>query len=427
MKNLRPKVFYGWWIVAAGFLVAFCGGVYSYISGQSMPMLEALTGATSPRELATGFTLLSVAGIAGTIIALAGALLIDRHGPRRAMLIGIPIAGISVMILSVVNSLPAYYLLQGTLLTFGRQVGFYLPVVAAAANWFIKRRSIALGIVSAAAAVGGFAFSSLGGLLSDELGRQGAFLTLGGASLLVGVPLAFVMRHRPEQHGYRPDGRLPATKGSAGVEAEQKDIRTETDFSLRQALRTRAFWMLAAAVALSLQMGSTLLSARLLYLRDFGPDTTAVALDGRLLGVAVILVFGYLGDKFSKRHLLAIVVALQVASVIVLVAPASAALFFTHNLIGIMGSGITPLALAIRADYFGRRSFATVTVVAGVAVMVIGVPLSAGLTASSISIVNTGGDLLLGTIPAIIVGIVSAGLFLFARPPKRPVPKMPSQ
>jgi hypothetical protein len=67
MKNLRPKVFYGWWIVAAGFLVAFCGGVYSYVSGQSIPMLEALTGATSPRELATGFTLLSVAGIAGTI------------------------------------------------------------------------------------------------------------------------------------------------------------------------------------------------------------------------------------------------------------------------------------------------------------------------------------------------------------------------
>jgi len=429
MENLRSKVFYGWWIVAAGFLVAFCGGVHSYISGQFIPMLEALTGTTSPGELGTGFALLSVASLAGAIIALAGGLLIDRHGPRRAMLIGIPIAGISVMTLSAVNSLPAYYLLQGTLLTFGRQVGFYLPVVAAAANWFIKRRSIALGIVSAAVILGSFAFSSLGDLLSDGLGRQGAFLTLGGASLLVGVPLAFVMRHRPEQHGYLPDGRLPATKGSAGAEAEQKDIRTETDFSLRQALRTRVFWMLAAAVALSWVMGSMLLSARTLYMRDLGPDTTAVALDGRLVGVvvAVMLVFGYLGDKFSKRHLLAIVVALQVASLIFLVAPASTALFHTYNLVSSMGSGITPLALAIRADYFGRWSFATVTVMAGIIGVITVIPLSLGLGSLSTSIVDTRGDLLLSTIPTIVVGIVSAGLFLLAKPPKRPIPEIPPQ
>ena len=306
-------------------------------------------------------------------------------------------------------------------------MGFYLPVVVAAANWFINRRSIALGIVSAAVTVGGFAFSSIGGLLSDGLGRQGVFLTLGGASLLVGVPLAFVMRHRPEQYGYLPDGRLLATKGSAGAEVEQKDIQKETDFSFRQVLKTRVFWMLAAAVALSMQMPSTVLAARLHYLRDLGPDTTAVALDGRLVGVAVMLLFGYLGDKFSKRHLLAIVVALQVTSLIFLVAPASAALFHAYNLIGMVGSGITPLALAIRADYFGRRSFATVTVMAGIAGVIIGIPLSIGLTPLSIWIVDTRGDLLLSTILTIVVGIISAGLFLLAKPPKHPIPEIPPQ
>jgi len=417
----KPKVFYGRWIVAAGFLVAFCGGVLSYVSGQFISMLEALTGATSPRELGTAFALLSVASLAGVIIALAGGLLTDRHGPRRAMLIGIPIAGISVMALSVVNSLPAFYLLHGTLLTFGRQVGFYLPVIAAAANWFIRRRSIALGIVSVGVVVGGFAFSSIGSLLSDGLGQQGAFLTLGGISLLIGIPLAFVMRHRPEQHDYLPDGRSPATTGSASAEAEQKDIQTETDLSLRQAVRTRVFWMLATAVALSAQMQFTLLGAKSLYLRDLGPDTTAVALDSQLLGVALgvtmMLVFGYLGDKFSKRHLLAIVVALQVASGIVLIALVNTALFYTHALVSSMGSGITPLALAIRADYFGRKSFATVTVMAGIAGAIIGVALSVGLTLLSTSIVVTRDDLLLSTIPTIVVGIVSAGLFLLAKPP----------
>jgi MFS family permease len=417
----KRRVFYGWWIVAAGFVVTICGaGVSRYISADPQSTLEALAGATGPRELGPAMMLLGLASLAGSTIALAGGPLVDRHGPRRAMLIGIPLAGISVMALGAVNSLPMYYVLQGALLTIGMQVGFHLPVVTATANWFIRRRSLALAIVSTAALAGVLIFGRLGELASGGLGRQGAFLVLGATMLVVGVALAFVIKHRPEQHGYLPDGRLPEES-----ETEQVGSDMEADFTPRQDVRTRAFWLLAAGVGLSSQAGWTLLVARLEYWREFGTDPAALlgASDtSRLVGIAVILLFGYLGDGVPKRYLLALVVTLQVVSaiaVVALVASASTALSGTYAFSLGMASGMVPLALAIRADYFGRRSFATVTAVASVAVVVIGAPLGAGLAALSGWMATTTEDIWVSIIPTVVMGVVAAGLFLVAKPPRR--------
>lgn len=138
----------------------------------------------------------------------------------------------------------------------------------------------------------------------------GTFLAMGAALLASGIPLALLMRHGPEQHGYAPDGRgnsNDARERSPGAPG----VLDEVNFTLGQTLRTRAFWLLAAAMVLG--QGSATVAFMywppLLMERGLPVGTPFIAADFvPLLG---ILIFGYLGDRFSKRHLLALAAALH--------------------------------------------------------------------------------------------------------------------
>ena len=70
---------------------------------------------------------------------------------------------------------------------------------------------------------------------------------MGIAILLIGIPLALVIRHRPEQYGLLPDSRLPEIGQPV---FEQDNLATEVSFSLTPALRTKAFWMPTTAMGL---------------------------------------------------------------------------------------------------------------------------------------------------------------------------------
>jgi MFS family permease len=135
-----PRLFYGWWIVAAGcVIVAYGVGISGYVTGNLFSLMD---GAANQTSIAIG-----IFSFVAAITVLATGPLIDRYGPRKLMLIGVPIAGIALLGLSFSDSLPYIYL---GVLAIGTSAGFLLPVQTATANWFMKRRSVSLAVVCAA-------------------------------------------------------------------------------------------------------------------------------------------------------------------------------------------------------------------------------------------------------------------------------------
>jgi len=409
----KSRFFYGWWIVLAGFVaVAFGIGSQNYMSMWVPSFSRDLGGTVSQSVM--GMTIFFIVGI---IALLAIGPLIDRFGPRKLMLIGIPVTSIGFIALGFVSSYFTLYILLG-MLAIGMGAAFNLPVQTAMANWFIKRRSIALAIMCAAPVLGGLIVNLLGNQITDLFDLQSVFLGLGVVMLVIGIPLALVIRHRPEQHGYLPDGRSPVIEETSQPVIERTNLTAEVNFTLRQALRTRAFWMLTIAMGLVTCMGY-ITGFRSLYLIEQGfdirTDTNILEL-APLIGLVWMLLFGFLGDKFPKRYLLALVIALQSISVVILMTAGGIAQLYLYTIIYSFGSGIVPLILAIRADYFGRKSFATITVVMGFfsGIISVGFPSFGGW------ILDITGSYQAFFLLSMLVGFIAAALFFFARPPEPP-------
>ena len=133
---------------------------------------------------------------------------VDRLGPRRLMLIGLPLMGIGYIAMSQINSLAAFLFVYIFLIALGNSLGMSTPITAAAANWFNKKRGLAFGIMWSGVGLGGLFVPAVGWIVS-EYGWRDAAMIVGIVIIIVGIPIASVMRHRPEQYGYYPDGQPP--------------------------------------------------------------------------------------------------------------------------------------------------------------------------------------------------------------------------
>lgn len=246
-------------------------------------------------------------------------------------------------------------------------------------------------------------------------------MLLGGVVLVVGIPLALLMRHRPEHHGCTPDGPGGSNAASERPAEAQGVLVEEVNFTLRQALRTRTFWILAVAMVLG--QGATVMAFgyRPLLLTDRGLPIGTHFIAARYVPLVGILIFGYLGDRYSKRHLLALVAVLNSLSPAAFLAPGIISPVLLYPLISGLGSGTVPLLLAIRADYFGRRAFATITVATILATGLLGYA-TAFLTVLAGMLLDATGSFVPVLLLSIFVGLAGAVLFLVAREPRSPQP-----
>jgi sugar phosphate permease len=415
------RVFYGWWIVLACWAVTLYGGgaFFFGFSAFFKPISEefgwsrALTAGAISLSQAEGF-------IEGPIVGP----LVDRFGPRKLMLLGICMVTMGFLALSVVNSLVLFYLVYVVLMAIGFNTGFSVAAQAPVANWFIKRRSMALGLMSTANGFGGAIMVPLIAWLILSFGWRAASVWVGLGMFAIGIPLALVVRHRPEQYGYLPDGEKtqdgpPNTRGPMEEAPGQASRPEELYFTIWEALGTRVFWMLAVAFGLRTMAISATVIHQIPFLTDRGISEQAAAGILALMGLMSIpgrLIFGILGDYFNKRYLLAITYLLQAAGIFILLNADSIQQVFLFTVVFGMGWGAPNLLFALRADYFGRKYFASIAGV-GQSIVSIGTvigPVYAGLVYD----INQSYQLAYSTfIVAIVLGAV---ICFFAYPPKPP-------
>ena len=366
-RQFRPggKVFYGWWIVAAACGVQWLAGtlwVHSY--GAYTVLLHEEFG-WSMTALSVAFALTRVeSGILGPLQGW----LVDRYGPRVILTIGNVLFGLGFLWFSQIGSLLTFYLAL-FLLALGASLGGFFTLMVALVHWFDRHRTSAVAFAQMGFSLGGLSIP----LLVFGLERYGwrTMAACSGVLILgVGLPLVQLVRHRPAQIGEHPDGLVPESQG----ETRQASRRKHTQHTWRQAVRTPSFWLLSAGHGLALVTVSTVIVHTIPHLTNGLGHSLAIAgaWFGIMTGCQLLGQFlgGPLGDRFNKRLLcVGCMIAHGVGLGFLIRADSLLMLGAFAAFYGISWGIRGPLMIAIRSDYFGSKSFGTITGISSLVVM----------------------------------------------------------
>jgi len=360
-NDIIKKIFYGWWIVLATSIIHFwSAGTFFYSFTAFFNPIAAEFG-WSYAAISFAASLRSIeGGIASPIVGFAA----DRYGPRSLLFIGSILSGFGFIFLGKINSLWSFYLLF-IFLSITLSLTLPVPGWTAVANWFVTKRGTAIGILSASVGMGGLLIYTVNWLIGI-FGWRYALTLIGVIMWIVGIPASLVVRHRPEPYGFFPDGEVYSQSILSDSKRLADNIQTDKtkEFSVRQALKTRSFWLLVAAVTISNGTVHAVIVHIMPYLisLNFARERSSIIASG-LVFVSVVgrLGLGWLTNRINTRYLLAIALFLQVLGLIILsrIQNFWQALFFVL-LYGPGYGGVITLRLTLLAEYFGRRSFGTI-------------------------------------------------------------------
>jgi sugar phosphate permease len=421
IRRYKSRVFYGWWMVAAAFGVQLLtGGLLQQSYGAYVAVLQDEKG-WSKTALAGAFSFIQLVG--GVIGPVQG-IVMDRVGPRAVMRVGFVVFGAGFLLLSQVETLAAYY---GAflILALGFSLTAFFPLTVALVNWFERKRARVLSTMSLGFAVGGLLVPVVAYSL-EEFGWRGTAFGSGILVMAVGLPLAQVMRRRPEDYGEVVDGiREPVDEADGGrsapVQPPPVAVAPERDFTLREAIRTPAFWLISLGHGSALLVVGAVQVHVISHLKeDLGYSVGSAALVVTmmtLMQVCGMLIGAAVGDRFDKRSIAAVCMFMHMVGMLLVALAASLLMVVSFAVLHGLAWGIRgPLMQAIRADYFGRSSFGVIMGLSSTIVMLgqIGGPVIAGLMADRTGNYESGFTLM-----AVLAGLGS-GFFIFARRPELP-------
>jgi MFS family permease len=340
------SLFYGWIVVAGGFLVLFMAYGTQYAFGIFFSALLGEFG-WSRASLSGAFSLYIVAYSA---CGLAAGRLTDRWGPRVVIALGGGFLGLGLIGMSRTTALWQPYVLYGIVAALGMSTA-YVPCAATVARWFVKRRGLALGLTSAGISAGAFALPPAAYYLVSRVGWRWAYVIFGGAILISLNLVARFMRRDPESLGLAPDG-------TRAVERPAAERAVAETWTVGDAMQTFAFWMLLATFAATWAPVFIPLVHLIPLARGLGIAPLAATTAVSALGVADFcgrLLTGAASDRLGRRPTLAAGLALQAAAFAVLAAAGGLkALYTGAMLFGFSYGAVSTMFPAMVADFFGR-------------------------------------------------------------------------
>jgi len=200
----RPRIFYGWFVVAGTFAVTFVGFGCAYSFSAFLASLQhdfsASRGSASLIFSVAGFIYFALGAVSGPLA--------DRVGARVLAVVGMVVTGLGLGLASFARTLFEVYAAYG--LGVGLGIGLsYVPVLGATQRWFVRRRGFASGIGSAGIGVGTLVMPPVAAFLINSVGWRETYLFLGIFAAIIGGGLAFLIEDDPHRRGLGPDGDPP--------------------------------------------------------------------------------------------------------------------------------------------------------------------------------------------------------------------------
>lgn len=416
----RTPFFYGWAIVYAAGSSMFVRNaaasltlaVFIYPMSQDLGWSRALIAGS-----------ISAAGIAAMFVSPITGWLLDRYGPRVLLGMSVLILGLTSIGLAWVSIPIVFYLLFG----IGRII-FSSPVQIGAATvvaqWFVKRRGRATAVLFMVHSAGMGLIPLYAQFLMNRFGGdwRPAWIGIGILVWTIALlPVWTMLFRRPEEIGMVPDGRTP--EEAARVKAPSKKTTSDADaWTLKEAMRTPAFWMLAVVGGLMFFVHAGVNTHQAAFLRDRGINATAAA--GALTALAAgtaagSMIWGILTERLPTRLVYSVVAAwIGVVALGFLMVDSVAMAYVAAFIFGVGLGGLLVVPPVIFADYYGRKALGSIR---GTTEPFVSFAQALGAAGAGLVWDITGSyD---GVFPAFtVVAAVAALLLLLARPPTRKAP-----
>ena len=429
LAALKPSslrnVFPGWWIVLTGGVLALWGhGYHAYgFSALFKPIAEDLGLSRTATAIPA-----SIGRLEGGIMSPVAGWLADRFGPRWLMLIGVLLMGGGLCLMSLAQSFRDFLLVWGIMLAIGIDLALAVPLQVGIGNWFIKKRGRAGGTQAVFSGLSGVLVLPLIAWLITVVDWRMTCLIGGIVMLVFGLPLVwfFVRPQRPEYYGMLPDGA--STSGNEDEDITAKGLRyaaevKEFDFTFRQAIKTRTFWLLIVATSCHILAMPSINLHGVPFLTDIGFDPLqASGILALMVGVSIParLVGGFLIDRVNKEHMRFVMAGaylLQALGFGLFLFHQTESMIYAWFVIYGLGMGIGfSLMLPLRVRYFGRKSIGSIMGIGRTLALPVGIlaPIWVGWMYD-----NTGSYIFAFTIVAGLLAF-SGVLAAFILPPKPP-------
>lgn len=415
------KIFYGWWIVLATGLIHLWGaGTFFYcFTAFFNPIINEFGWSYTATSIAASLRSVE-GGIASPLIGFAA----DRYGSRKLLVAGAVLSGFGFILFSRISSLWNFYFVF-ILLSVSVSLLFPIPGWTAVANWFVKSRGTAMGVLSGAIGMGGMLIYLVNWLM-DKFGWRSTLVIIGIGFWVITLPCAFMVRHKPESLNLLPHGEEPEKTVKDPSEGLTADSAPEQEsFTLSQVLKTRAFWTLATIVTVSGgAMHSVMVHIMPYFISADLGRSKASLIASLMVFVSVLGRFGlgWFSTRVDSKKLVAFGLLLQASGLIVMI---WADTFWTAMLFvftfGPGYGGLITLRLTLQAEYFGSKAYGSIQG-SLMAIMVLGSMSGPVLTGMAYDSYKTYDP---AWLVMAILTFLSIPLALTMRRPKLPVEVLP--
>lgn len=356
----RGGIFYGWIIVSVSFvtLILVCG-LWSTFSLFINPIQAEFNRDRASVSLAMSIGLM----VYGLSLPFIGRL-IDRFGPKKVILLSSILAGVSIILLSLISSLWQFYLLYGVLLAIGYAGAGLVANTSLVRSWFTERSELALSATQSGLPFGQLIVVPAAAYLILAYGWRNAYLIL-GFTLLAVIPITvfLLVGDRTGEESVQPSGL--------------QDNITETRFQGRsgsvliERIKTPSFLILTAVYFICGFTDIPIATHMAPFILDIGLTKMAAAYILSLIGGATwvgTLIFGFLSRKFERRLLLVAIYFIRAATLfLILNKPSMPDLTLFAILFGLTQFSMVPLISAWIGDTYGNmylgRIFGIITLI----------------------------------------------------------------
>ena len=412
--------YYGWVVIANTVVLSLSSRTVMTVAVLSVfvvPMTDELGWS---RGLFSGAV--SLGGLCAVVVSPFIGRWVDRYGAGLLLSASSALTGaLSVLLAITANPLAFYAIYVPGRMIFTGPLELGIPT--ALSNWFIRRRPLSLAIDGAAKGAGLTIMPLAAQFIITGWDWKTAWVSLGILSVAVGVipPLLFISR-RPEDMGLEPDPAPRAIRedenGPHESRREATDTVNETNFTVGQALKTRALWILAvfSGAGFMVQAGVSLHQVPHYIEQGILPHYAALTASGFALAQIIAGMFwSTLARRVHLRYLLA-AAAFVLAGASVATAQSYTPLTALASA-GVVGLGVGGLHLLVRlawADYYGRQHLGSIR----------GITMSAQIGGQALGPVTSGflydhtGNYHMALQVFTAAAALGGLLVLFAAPPK---------
>ena len=346
----QPRIFYGYIIVAASFLVITIMWGAAYCFGVFFKPLLAEFGWTR----ATTSGAYSVCMIITGILSLVAGRLTDKIGPRLVITGCGLILGAGYLLMSQVSTIWQFYLFYGVIIGIGMG-GSFVPMVSIVVRWFAKRRGMMVGITASGVGAGTLIMPPIANWLISAYGWRISYLIVGSVALILITLAAQFLKRDPGQIGCAPYGESAL---------EENRYAQSVELSLREALGTRRLWMFGVAlICFGFGFGTVMVHI-VPYTTGLGISAANAATILALVGgisVGGRVVIGYASDRVGTKLALVVSFCLISAAFFWLLASRELWMFYLFAIVfGFGYGGMAALGSPVMAELFGLGSLGAI-------------------------------------------------------------------